>query len=51
MPFSAFSFLTPAKYKSITVDQIAKTMIATSLNSPASSAVYHYPEVLALTFS
>ncbi|MES1205653.1 MAG: NAD(P)H-binding protein [Pseudomonadota bacterium] len=44
----AFSFLTPAKYKSITVEQIAKAMIATSLNTPATSAVYHYPEMIAL---
>jgi hypothetical protein len=43
----AFSFVTPAKYKSITVEQIAKAMIATSLNTPANSAVYHYPEMMA----
>ncbi len=43
-----FSFVTPGKYKSITVEQIAKAMIATSLNPPASSAVYHYPEMVAL---
>jgi uncharacterized protein YbjT (DUF2867 family) len=45
----AFSFLTPAKYKSITVEQIASAMIATSLHPPAKSAVYHYPEMMALT--
>ena len=45
----AFSFLTPAKYKSITVEQIAKAMIATSLNTPAKSDIYHYPEMMALT--
>ena len=44
----AFSFLTPAKYKSITVEQIAKAMVATSLNPPAKSDVYHYPEMMAL---
>jgi uncharacterized protein YbjT (DUF2867 family) len=44
----AFSFLTPAKYRSITVQQIAKAMIATSLNPPAKSEVYHYPGMLAL---
>jgi uncharacterized protein YbjT (DUF2867 family) len=44
----AFSFMTPAKYKSITVEQIAKAMIATSLVTPAQSAVYHYPEMMAL---
>ena len=44
----AFSFLTPAKYKSITVEQIAKAMVATSLNPPTKSDVYHYPEMMAL---
>ena len=43
-----FSFATPAKYRSITVEQIAKAMVATSLNPPAKSGVYHYPEMLAL---
>jgi uncharacterized protein YbjT (DUF2867 family) len=43
-----FSFATPAKYKSITVTQIAKAMIATSLNPPTTSAVYHYPDMMAL---
>jgi hypothetical protein len=32
-----------------TVEQIAKAMIATSLNTPAKSDVYHYPEMMALT--
>ena len=44
----AFSFVTPVKYRSITVQQIAKAMIATSLNAPTSSGVYHYPEMMAL---
>lgn len=43
-----FSFVTPAKYKSITVHEIAKAMVATSLRPPAASAVYHYPEMMAL---
>jgi uncharacterized protein YbjT (DUF2867 family) len=43
-----FSFMTPAKYKSITVEQIAKAMVATSLHTPATSAVYHYREMMAL---
>lgn len=43
-----FSFVTPAKYKSITVEQIGKAMIATSLSTPARSDVYHYPEMMAL---
>jgi len=43
-----FSFVTPAKYKSITVEQIAKAMITTSVHTPAKSDVYHYPEMMAL---
>ncbi len=44
-----FSFMTPAKYRSITVEQIAKAMVATSLRTPAKSDVYHYPQMMALT--
>ena len=44
----AFSFVTPAKYKSITVEKIAKAMVATSLNTPAKSDVYHYSEMMTL---
>jgi hypothetical protein len=44
----AFSFVTPAKYKSISIEQIAKAMTATSLDTPAKSDVYHYPEMMAL---
>jgi uncharacterized protein YbjT (DUF2867 family) len=43
-----FTLVTPAKFKSITVEQIASAMVATSLNPPATSGVYHYPEMLAL---
>jgi uncharacterized protein YbjT (DUF2867 family) len=43
-----FSFATPARYRSITVDQIARAMIATALSTPPKSDVYHYPEMLAL---
>src|SRR4051812_15904218 len=43
-----FSFMTPAKYRSITVEQIAKAMIATSLSTPAQSDIYHYSEIIAL---
>lgn len=43
-----FSFVTPSKYKSIRVDEIAKAMIATAKNHPATSATYHYPEMMAL---
>jgi uncharacterized protein YbjT (DUF2867 family) len=43
-----FSFLTPARYRSISVEQIAKAMIATAKHHPATSATYHYPEMMAL---
>ncbi|HEY3805589.1 MAG TPA: NAD(P)H-binding protein [Kofleriaceae bacterium] len=43
-----FSFVTPKKYRSITVEQIAKAMVATSLSPPAKSDVYHYSEMIAL---
>lgn len=46
-----FSFVTPANYKSISVEQIAKAMIATAKDHPATSAVYHYPEMRALIAS
>ncbi|MCY0994947.1 NAD(P)H-binding protein [Nannocystis sp. ILAH1] len=45
------SFVTPAKYKSITVEQIAKAMIAAAKHHPATSATYHYPEMMALIAS
>lgn len=44
----AFSFVTPAKYRSIAVEQIAKAMIAISLSTPAKSDVYHHSEMMAL---
>lgn len=44
----AFSLLTPAKYRSISIEQIARAMCATCLSTPAQSAVYHYAEMLAL---
>jgi uncharacterized protein YbjT (DUF2867 family) len=43
-----FSFVTPAKYRSITVEQLARAMAAASLNPPAATGVYHYPEMMAL---
>jgi uncharacterized protein YbjT (DUF2867 family) len=42
------SFVTPAKYKSISVKQIAKAMIATAKHHPAKSDTYHYPEMMTL---
>ena len=44
-----FSFATPKKYRSITAAQIAKAMVATSKQPPASSDIYHYPEMMALS--
>ncbi|MDQ8163835.1 MAG: hypothetical protein P3C10_14760 [Gemmatimonadota bacterium] len=41
-----FSFVTPAKFKWITVAQIARAMIATSLHPPTTSGIYHYPEMM-----
>ncbi|HWB80323.1 MAG TPA: hypothetical protein VG755_35395 [Nannocystaceae bacterium] len=43
-----FSFITPAKYKSISVEQIAKAMVATAKRHPQASGVYHYPEMMEL---
>lgn len=44
----AFSFMTPGKWRSITVEQIAKAMIRSSIDTPAKSDVYHYAEMMAL---
>jgi uncharacterized protein YbjT (DUF2867 family) len=43
-----FSVVTPSKLKSITVEQIAKAMVATSRRAPAEGAIYHHAEMLAL---
>jgi uncharacterized protein YbjT (DUF2867 family) len=43
-----FSFATPAKYKSVRVEQIAQAMVAAAKHRPKASATYHYPEMLAL---
>ena len=43
-----FSFATPAKYKSISVQQIAKAMVAAAKQQPTKSEIYHYPEMMAL---
>jgi uncharacterized protein YbjT (DUF2867 family) len=42
------SFITPAKYRSIRADQIATAMVTTSRTPPATSAIYHYSEMVAL---
>jgi uncharacterized protein YbjT (DUF2867 family) len=43
-----FSWLTPANFTSIRVEQIAKAMVASAKHNPAASATYHYPEMMAL---
>jgi uncharacterized protein YbjT (DUF2867 family) len=43
-----FTFLTPARFKSIRVEQIAKAMVAAANEHPVASAVYHYPEMIEL---
>ena len=43
-----FSFLMPAKLRSITIEQIAKAMVAVSVHLPAESKVYSYPGMIAL---
>lgn len=42
------SFVTPAKFKSITVTQIARAMVATSQHPPTASRIYHFPEMISL---
>lgn len=42
------TFLAPARFTSITVEQIAAAMVATSIQTPPSSAIYHYPEMVSL---
>ncbi len=42
------SFVTPAKYRSIRVDEIARAMVAAAKRHPDASATYHYPEMMAL---
>lgn len=46
-----FSFVTPAKFKSIRVEEIAQAMVATAKHHPATSSTYHYPEMMALIAS
>ncbi|MEZ5283696.1 MAG: NAD(P)H-binding protein [Vicinamibacterales bacterium] len=42
------SFVTPARFRSISVEQIAQAMVAAARQRPAASATYHYPEMMAL---
>lgn len=41
-----FSFVTPAKYRSITVQQIANAMVSLSVSPPERTSVLHYPEMM-----
>ena len=43
-----FGFVTPKNYRSISVGQIARAMIAMAHDPPSESRVYHYPEMAAL---
>ena len=43
-----FSFITPGKFTSIRVEQIARAMVATAKHHPPTSAIYHYPEMMTL---
>jgi hypothetical protein len=40
--------LTPAKFHPIRTIEIAQAMIAAALRLPVKSAIYHYPEMMAL---
>jgi hypothetical protein len=40
--------VTPAKFKSVTVEQSASAMIAAANDSSAAYAVCHYPEMMKL---
>jgi uncharacterized protein YbjT (DUF2867 family) len=40
--------LTPAKFRSIRTTDIAQAMVAAALRPPVRSAIYHYPEMMAL---
>jgi uncharacterized protein YbjT (DUF2867 family) len=43
-----FALLTPAKFRSIRTTEIADAMVAAALHPPARSAIYHFPEMMAL---
>ena len=42
-----FSLVTPSRFRSITVEQIARAMVDTSVHTPAASGVYNYAEMVA----
>jgi uncharacterized protein YbjT (DUF2867 family) len=43
-----FALVTPAKFRSIRTTEIAEAMVAAALHLPTQSAIYHYPEMMAL---
>jgi uncharacterized protein YbjT (DUF2867 family) len=43
-----FAPLTPARFRSIRTTEIAEAMVAAALQPPACSAIYNYPEMMAL---
>jgi uncharacterized protein YbjT (DUF2867 family) len=43
-----FAPLTPARFRSIRTTEIAAAMVAAALHPPARSAIYNYPEMMAL---
>jgi uncharacterized protein YbjT (DUF2867 family) len=43
-----FTLVTPAKFRSIRTTEIAMAMVASALHPPLRSAIYHYPEMMAL---
>ena len=40
--------LTPAKLRPVRTTEIARAMVAAALQRPGKSAIYHYPEMMAL---
>ena len=44
-----FSFLTPARFRSIRTTEIADAMVAAALHTPAHTAIYNYPEMMSLS--
>jgi uncharacterized protein YbjT (DUF2867 family) len=46
LPF--FALLTPARFRSIRTTEIAEAMVTAALNPPTRSAIYNYPEMMAL---
>jgi uncharacterized protein YbjT (DUF2867 family) len=43
-----FALVTPARFRSIRTTEIAEAMVAAALHPPTQSAIYNYPEMMAL---